>query len=876
MRWNREKAWTAAAGVLVLALFVVVVVNSTAWLGRTFPGFMVMANRVVPSIALPHWSEGRAPELFQNEVLAVDGTPVSSARQVYALAAAGAGTPIRYELRSPAGRTWELSTHAQVFTWWDYSSLFGAYLLNGLIFCAIGLLVIWLEPRRPASQGLCVAALGTGIFVTTAADLYGPYWFFRLHVAAEVLMAAGFAHLALVFPSDRLGRRRTPVLAVLYALTAALILAYESVLWIPAWYTTAHLVAVSAQVLACLGMISAFVYDYVRSDSALVRRRIQMVTLGVIAGMLAPAAVWAMSAVLGGQVSMNWAALTAFLFPLSFAYAVIQQDLFEIDAVVRRATTYAVVVVLMVTAYVTVLSGASWLLDTRGGIAEHPTVLVALNVVLLLTLSPLRIRTQLLIDGLFFRRKYDPQATVERFGHALESSLRTSQVVDETRRALREALWPRRLTLFDCDGPTLVPFPGQEESHEVRVPAELFSRLGAGEVLTRYGWGDQEGRVLPSLWEESGAEILVPVLHDETLDAVVALGRKESGRAYNVHDSALLRTMAGQISLALATARAFGELEELNRGLEQQVELRTSELAEANEGLRASLARLNETYAQLEQNQTSLVRADRLATLGRLAAGIAHEVNTPLGAVLNSLDVLRGLGQEYRESIADDEVTPADHREIANELLQNIENAETWAQRAASYIGRVKSHGRDPGQSEICTFTIGDAVSEIEGLLNHRLRAAGCRIQVDAETKSTSLRGDPSRLAHVLMNIVDNAIGAYEEQEDPDGRIEIWARRDDGCVSLAVRDRAGGIPWDVAGHIFDELFTTKERGKGTGLGLWIARNVVERSYRGSLELLPVDGPGTCLLAKLLDDDGSTGAAPQASTVAEAEPPTSRP
>lgn len=854
MRWNPEQRAVALAGAATIVLFAVVAANSVSWIGRTFPGFMVMANGVVPSIALPNWSDGRAPETFQSQVLEMDGTPVRSSEQIYArVAAAPTDEPVLYSLKRPSGQTWQFSAPPEVFTGWDYAYLFGAYLLNGFVFCFIGLLVVWLKPRQPASQGVGVAVFSTGLFVTTAADLYGPHWFFRLHVAAELWMAAGFCHLALVFPTDRLGARRPVVLRWLYGITVALVGVYEAVLWTPAWYTFAHLGAVAAQVVSCFGMIAAFVYDYARSGSPLVRKRIQIVTVGVVAGMLAPAATWAVSAVLGGHFSMNWAALTAFLFPLSFAYAVLQQDLFEIDVVIRRAVTYTATVVATVTVYVAVLGGASWLLDARGGIAEYPTVLVVLNVAMLLLLSPLRARTQLFIDGIFLRRQYEPQRMVARLGGALESALRIEEVVDNTRAVLNDMLWPQELVLFDCRSGELTPLRGQDGGRAAELTPELRTRLAEGKVLTRYEWDERSRQSLPALWAETGFEIAVPIVREGQLDGVLALGRKGSGRSYNAQDSSVLRTMAGQISLALATARAFGDLEDLNHGLEEQVELRTAELGEANAGLRESLARLNVAYEQLEQNQTSLVRADRLATLGRLAAGIAHEVNTPLAAVLNSLELLKGLGAEYRDSVDDTEVTPSDHLEIAGEILQRIDDAQTWAERAASYIGRVKSHGREPGQEEVRPFELGDVISEIEGLLSHRLRALGCRVDADPETRAVSLRGDPARLSHVLMNVVDNAIGAYEEQDDPDGRIEIRAIRTGDTVSLTIRDYAGGIPPSVAERVFDELFTTKERGKGTGLGLWIARNVVEKSFRGTLELSPVQEPGTCLLATLVDE-----------------------
>src|SRR6185503_20786793 len=119
--------------------------------GRTFPGFFVLANRVVPSISLSDWHAGEPSRLFQHEILAVDGTPVDGSEAVYAhVRALPPGTPVRYLARSPEGRTTTLEVVTRRFSGKDYLLLFGAYLLNGVVFIAAGLLAFFLYPRSAA------------------------------------------------------------------------------------------------------------------------------------------------------------------------------------------------------------------------------------------------------------------------------------------------------------------------------------------------------------------------------------------------------------------------------------------------------------------------------------------------------------------------------------------------------------------------------------------------------------------------------------------------------------------------------------------------------------------------------------------------------
>src|SRR5262249_21295145 len=155
------------------------------------------------------------------------------------------------------------------------------------------------------SHGLLAAGLSCGIFVITAGDLYGPHWFFRLHVVAESLMGAGLVHLALVFPTDRLGRRRGMLIGGLYFAFLALAVSYETSLDSPSASPAAHLLATATTGLGATAMMAAVTWDFVASGSSLVRRRTSVVVLGCLAGFLVPGIVMLASALFGGTVPLN-------------------------------------------------------------------------------------------------------------------------------------------------------------------------------------------------------------------------------------------------------------------------------------------------------------------------------------------------------------------------------------------------------------------------------------------------------------------------------------------------------------------------------------------------------------------------------------------
>jgi signal transduction histidine kinase len=435
-------------------------------------------------------------------------------------------------------------------------------------------------------------------------------------------------------------------------------------------------------------------------------------------------------------------------------------------------------------------------------------------------------------------------------------------VIGRTQAVLDDTVRPLTSTIFDWQpNGVLRRFGATNGAAEVTLPPDFARRAEDGEILARYEWEDGSGRPLPAIWKTLGADLLIPIGSGRRPVAVLALAAKQSGRPYGSDDVVFLRAAASQVALGLTNARAFAQLGELNVSLEEMVVERTAKLNRSLEELRAA-------YQQLELNQASLMRADRLATLGRLAAGLAHEVNTPLGATLNSLGVLGDLGQEYADSIDDPNVTTDDHRQIAAELIDTTRAATTWARKAAAFIAKVKMHGREPQSGGAETFQLGTVVAETQALLAHRLRASSCQLEI-VEGAEASLVGDPMRLGQVLVNLVTNAVDAYEDARIFDGRIEVRARPGAATTVVTVRDWAGGIPAAVLPRIFDELFTTKEPGRGTGLGLWIARNLVEQVFGGTLTVDTEPGLGSCFTLTL-PVEGAAAAPPPDAAPAAAE------
>ena len=186
------------------------------------------------------------------------------------------------------------------------------------------------------------------------------------------------------------------------------------------------------------------------------------------------------------------------------------------------------------------------------------------------------------------------------------------------------------------------------------------------------------------------------------------------------------------------------------------------------------------------------------------------------------------------------------------------------ATKVAAFITRVKTHGREPHPALRQRFPVRAVVDETRALLAQRLRLECCELEFEEAPADLSIVGDPARLGQVLVNLVTNALDAYEESHSTESRIVVRARCVGPMVEIAVQDWAGGMPPEVAARIFDELFTTKDAGRGTGLGLCIARNLVEQSFQGTLAVESTLGSGSRFVLTVPAGDAPADAEPASS------------
>lgn len=265
--------------------------------------------------------------------------------------------------------------------------------------------------------------------------------------------------------------------------------------------------------------------------------------------------------------------------------------------------------------------------------------------------------------------------------------------------------------------------------------------------------------------------------------------------------------------------------------LVNKIEEQMKDLAKAN-------AQLEESYRYLQENQQRLIASEKMASLGRLSAGIAHEMNTPLATVRAALLEIKMLAEEYDQSIDDPQVEPADHHEIAQEILKNTIFAMRAAEKSAGFIRGMKAqtYGQLGKKKELFNAVV--VAEDVFVVLEHQLKKNRCTLQKELG-KNLHLHGDPQAFNQILTNLLVNAIDACKGKT---GEIRVILAEDpeEKAVDLRVIDNGTGISKENMTKIFDPFFTTKSFGEGTGLGLSIVYDLV-KEFNGNISVDSIPG-----------------------------------
>ena len=555
------------------------------------------------------------------------------------------------------------------------------------------------------------------------------------------------------------------------------------------------------------------------------------------------------------------------LFPALMGYAIVRHSMFDLRRVIRRGAVYAALTLLVSLAYVgVVLLG----LHVAASRSPSPVFMGFTVAAMMVVFGLLQVRVLKVVDRYVYRTRYVYARALSRASEALSRERDLDGIRDTVRGALVDAMGLSRVYLAvwedekkgrlrchfvggqgDTRDQAAHPFPGRLEVGKVapltralttRVMATTHDSTAVAAQSSGPSKGSAPGRGEATFWSHRGVEAVIPLTtgRASTWPRVVGfllLGPKRSDLTLDGQDHEMLNTLAHQISMAVEHVESLEEIRRLNEGLERQVRVRTQELSS--------------TLEQLKETQRQLIEAGMQSAVGRLVAALLHEVNTPLGTMLSSVDMVERVLNRTRGVLerAPEEGLKASDPEL-RKALRALRETDTLTGVLCSSGERIREVLESLRRfvsldaAEVRSMDLEQSVRDALELLSPTL--AG-RIKVEVTfPEEIQVRCYPARLNRVFLNLLSNAADAI----DGEGEIRVKGERQGERVVLEVSDSGRGITPSLQEHLFELGFTTRADGRvAMRLGLPSSKRWVEE-LGGTLEVESQQGQGTRIRIEL--------------------------
>ncbi len=342
--------------------------------------------------------------------------------------------------------------------------------------------------------------------------------------------------------------------------------------------------------------------------------------------------------------------------------------------------------------------------------------------------------------------------------------------------------------------------------------------------------GRVEAMGIEPVGKRAASYLGVPILAGDAAIGVISVQTTEAESRFGADDLRLLGTIAANVGVALENAESYHKL--------------------------------GAALDELKQAQAQLVQSEKMASLGALTAGIAHEIKNPLNFVINFAKASTELVQDLREELAasGDGAPPEGGpvSDIMSDLAMMATMIAEHGDRADRIVKSMLQHSRQGG-STFDEVAVNAFVDDYVDLAFHGMRAHDSDFNVDIvrdyDDRVGSIQAVPQELGRVLVNLLNNAFYAVHEQKGRLGgayapRVRVSTRQLDGEVEIRVEDNGPGMPASVQSRVFEPFFTTKPPGEGTGLGLSLSYDVVTQMHGGRLGLETGEGAGTAFVVTL--------------------------
>ena len=501
-----------------------------------------------------------------------------------------------------------------------------------------------------------------------------------------------------------------------------------------------------------------------------------------------------------GYPSFFLAGLYTVILSVFFSIAIIKYRLLDIEIIIKRSLLLSALSAVVLTIYILLIKHLSdWL-----GMTTHKQSLFVESLfvlVLVIFLMPIKSYVERAIDRFVFPRRIRSQKRMLDFTKSLTHYINLNELCTHIVNFVKETFDLEEVAFFlwdeDEERCKLCCGTNMEKELTIRRDAlkRWFSRQEGTiqvENITRRISADDGADIL----REAGIFVLVPIGIEDELWGYLALGKRKAGTIWEMADLQFLDTLANQASVAISRALI---------------------------------------YEKEKEQERRMLQAEKLAALGTLSAGMAHEIRNPLHIISGSA-----------ETLMNGSLSKEEEREILKFIVDEAER-----------LNRIVTHFLDfarPKEPELQKCHVVPLVDETLELISEKAKTANITIEKQYEEGLPSLYLDPEQLKQVLINIELNALEAMAKTQQGTLSVKV-SLRENNHISISIRDTGVGIQKAIQSKIFDPFFTTKEQ--GTGLGLSISHRIIE-SMGGTISFVSSPGKGTTFFLDLPIRGGSSG------------------
>jgi two-component system NtrC family sensor kinase len=524
----------------------------------------------------------------------------------------------------------------------------------------------------------------------------------------------------------------------------------------------------------------------------------------------------------------------SFIPLIIFAVGLFKHDLLDMGILIKKSLIYSLLTAFLTCLYALIIIVADKVFKNFN-FSDSIYFPIFFFLLIAFVFGPLKSKIQVFIDRIFSKGKYDYQKTIKHVSRVIVSELNYDEIAKLLMDTVVDTMLVDHCSLFllDTSGAGFVNFssrgkqiyPGGSISIDKDNPLIKFMKNHRQLIKRKNLMGQTSVPKIQDVLSDMdvlGAEIALPMVFKENLNGFIVLGEKLSGDLFTREDMDLLETLAGQSSLSIENARSYKLINDLNKDLEKKVEERTMDLKEA--------------LSEKERTQEMLIRSESLAAIGQLVAGVAHELNNPLTSVTS-------LVQATIEDIDQwDKQNPPDQ-----DLIDDLKFADKELGRAKLIVASLLGLSRQT-QTYSEAVNINSVVKDALRVMYSQYKHHDLEIVENYARNLPDIQGNFANLGQVVLNIIQNAVQAVMDIKGT-VYLDTWFDSEKGQVVFSCKDTGPGIPESIRRDIFKPFFTTKEVGQGTGLGLYICHEIIQK-HGGTITLEGTDGQGVVFEVRL--------------------------